>query len=145
MLIKNLARLFILGIPGFIDETFPMIRKNRSIIHPALPKGGPVEGHEDAGRPIPPPGPGAGRCLYGRWCGPGCGGNSLDNPPPVDGTDECCMHHDLCYAQRGYFACSCDRALAACLAPKISLLGKGGRAALLVSSWFKSSPCIPWK
>lgn len=80
-------------------------------------------------------------CIYGRWCGPGCSGPGA----PVDSTDECCMNHDHCYEKRGYFACSCDRELLSCLAPKRNIWTKGGRAAWAVWSWFNVQPCNPFK
>ena len=46
--------------------------------------------------------------IYGNWCGPGHGGGD-----PIDVIDTACRKHDLCYARRGYFDCSCDRALIA--------------------------------
>jgi hypothetical protein len=50
------------------------------------------------------------RCLYGNWCGPGCG-----HGKPKDRVDECCKVHDECYRDHGYFYCNCDRELAACV------------------------------
>jgi hypothetical protein len=45
--------------------------------------------------------------VYGNWCGPGHAGPGT----PVDAVDEACCRHDHCYCDRGYFDCSCDRAL----------------------------------
>jgi hypothetical protein len=79
-------------------------------------------------------------CIYGRWCGPGCGGPG----PPVDDLDACCQGHDGCYDQRGYFACSCDRELLACVTPKINLWTAKGRAAYAVYAWFSRGWCNPF-
>lgn len=75
-------------------------------------------------------------CVYGNWCGPGCSGPA----PPVDGIDRCCQAHDRCYGRRGYFACSCDRDLVKCLAP----YSARSRAAKIMGTYFKYSPCRPW-
>lgn len=52
--------------------------------------------------------------VYGNWCGPNYGSGT-----PIDGLDDCCRQHDLCYDSvgAGYFSrrtCSCDRTLANC-------------------------------
>jgi hypothetical protein len=52
--------------------------------------------------------------VYGSWCGPNYGSGT-----PIDGLDDCCRQHDLCYDSTGagYFSrktCSCDRNLATC-------------------------------
>lgn len=47
--------------------------------------------------------------LYGNYCGPGYGGE--DNGTPIDALDAACKTHDLCYAENGYFNCTCDQDL----------------------------------
>lgn len=76
-------------------------------------------------------------CVYGRWCGPLCGGGG----PPIDDVDACCQVHDNCYGRRGYFACSCDRNLVRCLRPKRNLRTPKGRAAHAISAYFRQAPC----
>ena len=78
-------------------------------------------------------------CLYGKWCGPLCGGPGA----PIDDVDQCCQAHDQCYADRGYFDCRCNRDLMACVAPKINFNSRKGLAALGVWKAFKDLPCIP--
>ena len=64
-----------------------------------------------AGPPPVPPSP-PGNCLYGNWCGPGCGSG-----PVLDVLDSCCHDHDICYDLRGWGACSCDREFINCVFP----------------------------
>lgn len=45
--------------------------------------------------------------VWGNWCGPGYSGPAA----PKDYLDTACMHHDICYGEKGYFNCSCDREL----------------------------------
>src|SRR5262249_32622593 len=78
-------------------------------------------------------------CVYGKWCGPGCSGPGA----PVDNVDQCCQAHDQCYTDRGYFACSCDKRLLACIAPKRDMSTPKGRAAWAVWSAFRALPCNP--
>lgn len=47
--------------------------------------------------------------YHGNWCGPGHSGPDA----PIDTLDTACMHHDKCYAERGYNSCSCDDELVA--------------------------------
>lgn len=47
--------------------------------------------------------------YHERWCGPGHSGPGA----PIDTLDTAYMHHDKCYAARGYNSCSCDRELVA--------------------------------
>lgn len=42
--------------------------------------------------------------VWGNWCGKGHSGPGA----PVDLLDTACMHHDQCYAARGFGNCSCD-------------------------------------
>lgn len=65
----------------------------------ATPPGGGSEGAPD--------------CLYGHWCGPGCGGGE-----PINDVDACCKAHDQCYGRRGWGSCSCDAELLGCVCPK---------------------------
>jgi hypothetical protein len=62
-----------------------------------------------AGPPPAPPAP-PGNCLYGNWCGPGCGSGQV-----LDVLDSCCHDHDICYDLRGWGACSCDLAFVKCV------------------------------
>lgn len=78
-------------------------------------------------------------CVYGKWCGPGCSGPGA----PVDDVDRCCQAHDRCYSDRGYFACSCNQKLLACVAPKRNLHTPKGRAAWAVWGAFRKLPCNP--
>ena len=90
-------------------------------------------------RPDPPPPPPPPECWWGHWCGPGCGGGA-----PQDDVDTCCKVHDECYDARGYFACSCDRALMDCVWPKIDFLTPKGRAAFFVWTYFSRGWCNPF-
>jgi hypothetical protein len=72
-------------------------------------------------------------CVYGRWCGAGCGGTA----PPKDSVDECCMKHDKCYNEKGYFHCGCDKELLRCLDKKRDLRTNKGRYAHVIYNYFK--------
>lgn len=91
--------------------------------------------------PVPCYLPPQGGCVHGRWCGaPYCSGPG----DPCDDVDACCKKHDDCYDQRGYWACSCDRELLRCLAPKINPKTRKGIAAGLMFGYFAKAPCNPW-
>ncbi|MBC6316165.1 hypothetical protein [Listeria grandensis] len=78
--------------------------------------------------------------VYGNWCGPKHGGGK-----PIDYLDSICKSHDLCYADRGYFACSCDKMLIKRIdqyAKKMKW--KERLAAYAVKTYFKYAPCKPW-
>ena len=46
--------------------------------------------------------------LYGNWCGPGNGGNKVNDPRPGDAIDKVCMYHNLCYKEHHFLSCKCD-------------------------------------
>ena len=48
--------------------------------------------------------------IYGHWCGPNYP-RAGEDPAPFDTLDGFCRVHDICYAEKGYSDCSCDRAL----------------------------------
>lgn len=73
-------------------------------------------------------------CIYGNWCGPGCGGGDIK-----DDVDNCCKKHDDCYDRNGYFCCSCDRKVVQCVTPKINPFTAKGRAAAAVAAYFTST------
>jgi len=81
--------------------------------------------------------------IYGRWCGPGHGGRALNDPPPIDAVDEACMMHDLCYDNRGFFDCGCDRELILNMPGAIlrtpTVLGQNAGTAVM--NYFMQSPC----
>jgi hypothetical protein len=87
---------------------------------------------------------GGGNCLYGNWCGPGCGGGT-----PKDALDRCCKRHDECYGSRVLGSCSCDLELIACATPLIAQFWRPGQAigAVLVVDAFTrkvgSGACLP--
>ncbi|MGY4691595.1 hypothetical protein [Salibacterium sp. K-3] len=68
-------------------------------------------------------------CLYGNWCGPGCSGPEA----PISEVDTCCMEHDNCYAEEGYFDCGCDEDILQCLAPYYY---QGSEWAILITNYF---------
>lgn len=76
-------------------------------------------------------------CIYGNYCGPKCGSGT-----PISKVDKCCKTHDGCYGDKGYFACSCDDKLQACLKP---LRAGGSEWAVLISEYFYKQPCNPFK
>lgn len=76
-------------------------------------------------------------CLHGNWCGPGCSGPGS----PIDAVDRCCQAHDKCYERKGYFSCSCDVDLLACLKPYVTA---GSEWANLIYTYFLYSPCNPF-
>jgi V8-like Glu-specific endopeptidase len=78
-------------------------------------------------------------CVYGKWRGPGCSGPGA----PVDDVDQCCQAHDHRYANRGYFACSCNRKLLSYIAPKRDMNTPKGKAAWAVWGAFRGLPCNP--
>lgn len=83
--------------------------------------------------------------VYGNWCGPGHGGDP--NTPAIDAVDAVCKVHDLCYSERGYLDCSCDRELlermpAAIADTRTSAQGKACGA--LISQTFSLTPCLCW-
>ncbi|THJ66485.1 hypothetical protein E8P82_08480 [Arthrobacter echini] len=78
--------------------------------------------------------------LWGNWCGPGHGGGSA-----VDVLDSICRTHDKCYGSRGYFACSCDRAIVKDIQRNITRMGKAERTvAAAVSTYFTYCLCNPF-
>ncbi len=47
--------------------------------------------------------------LYGNWCGPEHPKIMSNALLPIDQLDASCMRHDLCYADKGNYACECDK------------------------------------
>jgi hypothetical protein len=84
-------------------------------------------------------------CIHGNWCAPDCTAPCSSGPEPIDDVDTCCKEHDCCYEFRGYFACSCERKLLACLDQKRSWSSGKGRAAIAMYEWFYRQPCIWWR
>lgn len=80
---------------------------------------------------------------YGNWCGPGHSGPDA----PINTLDSICMRHDKCYAEKGYFACSCDRALIDDIKRNRGNFHGAGENAMTVAvaSYFNSNLCNPFK
>ncbi|RCK69952.1 hypothetical protein DT076_08035 [Desertihabitans brevis] len=77
--------------------------------------------------------------VWGNWCGPGHGSGE-----PVDTLDTLCMHHDLCYRERGYFDCACDARLKAEIARHADRMATGERLmAAAITAAFSVIPCVP--
>ena len=78
---------------------------------------------------------------YGNWCGPGNSGPG----EPVNTLDRLCQQHDRCYANRGYFACSCDRELIQGIRDNRGNFNGFGEntAALAIATCFNSALCNP--
>lgn len=68
-------------------------------------------------------------CIYGNWCGPLCSGPDA----PISPVDRCCMYHDQCYGEHGYFNCSCDRDIIICLLPYYYM---GSEWAIVITEYF---------
>ncbi len=49
--------------------------------------------------------------VYGNWCGPDHPKDMSTAGLPIDGLDASCMRHDMCYAEKGKYACECDKIL----------------------------------
>ena len=80
---------------------------------------------------------------YGNWCGPLHSGPE----PPTGLLDSLCQMHDNCYAERGYFACSCDaelRAMAAIAIASGRLTPTELMVAAAIVAYFTAAPCWPW-
>ena len=72
--------------------------------------------------------------LHGNYCGPGHGENHGD---PIDILDGLCQQHDNCYAENGYFSCSCDAQLVKGIYANISEMGViVAMKAVLVAEYF---------
>lgn len=83
----------------------------------------------------------AGVPIWGNWCDPGRGGGKAK-----DRLDSLCRTHDLRYGKKGYFACSCNRALGQGHKFKRIEDEKCGETyGAVVSVYFKASPCNPLK
>lgn len=83
----------------------------------------------------------AGVPIWGNWCGPGHGGGVA-----VDVLDSICRTHDRCYGSRGYFACSCDRAIVRDIRANASRMKTQERmVAAAVSTYFTYCLCNPLK
>ncbi|HLR71442.1 MAG TPA: hypothetical protein VK085_08420 [Pseudogracilibacillus sp.] len=81
--------------------------------------------------------PFAGVPVWGNWCGPGHGGGV-----PKDVLDSLCMGHDLCYAAKGYFNCTCDKALVAGISASYGLMKPAEKkAANAIALYFSVAPC----
>lgn len=79
--------------------------------------------------------------VWGNWCGPGYGGGAA-----IDTLDSICRTHDRCYGSRGYFACSCDRAIVSDIRANAHRMGSKERAvAAAVSTYFTYCACNPFK
>ncbi len=79
--------------------------------------------------------------IWGNWCGPGHGGGAA-----VDVLDSICRTHDRCYGSKGYFACSCDRAIVRDIKRNAGRMKiKERTAAAAVSVYFTYCACNPFK
>ncbi|POH72055.1 hypothetical protein [Arthrobacter glacialis] len=79
--------------------------------------------------------------IWGNWCGPGHGGGAA-----VDVLDSICRTHDKCYGSRGYFACSCDRAIISDINRNVNRMKTQERVtAAAVSVYFTYCMCNPFK
>lgn len=79
--------------------------------------------------------------IWGNWCGPGHGAG-----PALDVLDSICRKHDRCYGSRGYFACSCDRAIVSEIRQNAHRMKTRERAtAAAVSTYFTYCLCNPLK
>eukprot|EP01111_Echinosteliopsis_oligospora_P013861 TRINITY_DN5086_c0_g1_i1.p1 TRINITY_DN5086_c0_g1~~TRINITY_DN5086_c0_g1_i1.p1 ORF type:complete len:145 (-),score=13.89 TRINITY_DN5086_c0_g1_i1:51-485(-) len=81
--------------------------------------------------------------LHGHYCGVNYG-DATYAQDPIDAVDMACRNHDKCYDDQQYSDCLCDskfiEELAAIDGKTISPQVKN--IATLMSSWFKSSPCV---
>jgi hypothetical protein len=79
--------------------------------------------------------------TYGNWCGLKHGGGK-----PIDTLDSLCMKHDKCYDKKGYFACSCDRALIRGIIANATKFKKVKEyaAAYAILAYFTIAPCNPF-
>lgn len=77
--------------------------------------------------------------VWGNWCGPNHGSGK-----PIDILDELCMHHDKCYAARGYFDCLCDRQLKDGIQrEKGKMTPEARKRAAGIYVWFSTFICVP--
>ena len=72
--------------------------------------------------------------VYGKWCGPGHGGND-ESDSCNDAIDCACKAHDLCYSEYGYLNCRCDNDLVD------EMKGRTNAVAIAIRVYFGSSPC----
>lgn len=79
--------------------------------------------------------------IYGNYCGPGHG-DPTGETPPINDVDACCRIHDMCYSERGYFDCYCDKELIDCIKTKRSGWTPKGRAAAAIWAYFNLQPCV---
>ena len=80
--------------------------------------------------------------VWGRYCGPGHSGPGK----PKDLLDSLCKKHDKCYSKKGYFACSCDRALMKSILTNLKRMkGKQRKVAVAIYLYFKFAPCNPFR
>jgi hypothetical protein len=79
--------------------------------------------------------------TYGRWCGLKHGSGE-----PTDTLDSLCRAHDKCYDKRGYFACSCDRALIRGIIANATKFKKVKEysVACAILLYFKNTLCNPF-
>lgn len=74
--------------------------------------------------------------LHGKWCGPGHGLSTLPRSAScIDKLDCACKQHDICYTEHGFGTCKCDMDVVN------SLKGSWAWKSLIVSAYFKVSPC----
>ena len=69
----------------------------------------------EAGQPVSDPilintdNPDAIMPTYGNWCGANHPKNIETAEKPVNALDSVCQKHDLCYLEKGYLSCDCDK------------------------------------
>lgn len=77
--------------------------------------------------------------VWGNWCGPGHGSGAV-----LDTLDFWCKKHDLCYANRGYFDCICDKQLRDGITHDSHKMKANERAmAAAIVVYFSITPCVP--
>jgi hypothetical protein len=78
-------------------------------------------------------------CIPGyNWCGPFCSGPGN----PINQVDECCKKHDICYKNRRYGSCSCNRKFRNCLKPLITTKSREGQTAAMLYKIIATLPCV---
>jgi len=82
--------------------------------------------------------------TYGNWCGANHPENIEEAEEPVNELDRACQRHDLCYQQKGFLSCECDKVFNDEIIAGLNenkFVGAESLFAISFHEYFKSSLC----